>query len=123
MAESTEQIEQKRQDNKAFTEWRKRVADEMPELATRVFALRKRMYMGAGLHWSMERELGFVMARVNDYDHDYYHGPNAWADCIVLEVRYEALIKSVIEAEATADEWDREYRSGPVVEAGPQEVS
>lgn len=89
--------------NKEFSRWRRRSAKNLPELATRVFALRHTMYPGCGLHWAMERELGYVMAKLNDYDDgDMYHGHKAEASQMVLQIRLEMLYRDVRLAEQKA---------------------
>lgn len=86
--------------NKNFTKWRKRVNKRLPELASRVFALRGTGYTGCGSHWSLEKRLGRVIIEINDYDtRDYYHGQNAFTNQINLEVAVEMLYKDVKEAE------------------------
>jgi hypothetical protein len=96
--------------NKEFTDWRQAEADKMPALAARVFALRNKMYTGCGFHWGMERDLGVIIARLNDYDTDYYHGTEALARQIGLEVHLEQLYKHVEQAEKSAEEWEREKK-------------
>lgn len=94
--------------NDAFTKWRKRTAKNMPELAARVFALRKRFYMGCGFHWGMEKSLGYILAKLNDYDDSrYYHSDNAISLHIALEVLVQELYHSVVKAEQSAIEWER----------------
>jgi hypothetical protein len=46
--------------DKDFSAWRKTESDKIPALAARIFALRGKMYMGRGFHWSMEKKLGGV---------------------------------------------------------------
>lgn len=95
-----DQIRRVKEQNDAFTEWRKKVAVELPDLAARIFALRDKGYPGCGFHWGMEKELGYVICKVNDYDDgELYHGENAIAFQITLEVRYEALVKQLADAE------------------------
>lgn len=87
--------------DKKFTEWRKRTAQNLPALCERVFALRGTGYVGCGFHWCVERDLGTVMALVNNYDNgDFYN--NTWEAEIkqtVLRIRVEHLYKSVTDAE------------------------
>lgn len=100
-----EQIRAKEQANKTFTEWRRRTAKGMPALANRVFALRGRFYMGCGFHYALEKDLGVCIARLNDYDTDYYHGPEAMPRQVTAEVIVEELYRRVVEAEKSADEF------------------
>lgn len=77
--------------------WRKRAARNMPALATRIFALRDKMYQGCGFHWCMERDLGRLIARLNDYD-----SPFDAAQRLGTEVALEMLYREVKGAEETA---------------------
>lgn len=74
--------------------WRRRVADNMPETAGRVFALRSKPYMGSGFHYAMEKTLGYVMRFVNDYDAQL-----TVAACVVEEVVVEGLFEQIAAAE------------------------
>jgi len=85
-----------------FNEWRKDEAEAIPELAARVFVLRKRFYMGCGFHWSMEKSLGGVMMQLNDFDRGF-----EVSNMIVLLVSLEGLYKDVEKAEASADKCDK----------------
>ena len=49
-------------------EWRKRVNKNLPELASRVFALRGTGYCGCGFHYDLEKQLGNVIKGVNLYN-------------------------------------------------------
>ena len=104
-----------REQNTKFSEWRVKVSDELPALAQRVFSLRAKMYTGCGFHWAMERDLGYVMAKVNDFDDsDIYYGSDAAAKQIALEVTYELLRENVQKAEESAKELERENASDTV---------
>ncbi len=84
--------------------WRKRANRQLPKIAERVFALRKRFYSGCGFHYGMERELGKAIAMVNDFT------SVLTLDKIVLEkIVVEALFKNVKEAEKSADELKGQY--------------
>lgn len=85
-----------------FTKWRARVADSMPTIAARVFALRDKMYAGCVFHYGMEKELGVCLAGLNSYDDgSYYHGDNAVVNQIVLQAAVSHLYRMVAKAEAT----------------------
>ncbi len=87
--ESSEKpIDLKRQQNDAYTKWRRIVEELLPELSKRIFALREHGYMGCGFHWALERDLGYAIAKVCDYDDgDIYHSKDAFAHQIVIQVR------------------------------------
>lgn len=76
MTDSQAEYERIRRRDEQFSAWRRRATNRMPELAARVFALRTRGYRGCGFHWGMEKQLGYVLHRVSDYDTGagYYHG-------------------------------------------------
>ena len=83
------------QELKKFNKWRKEIGETLPDLANRVFALRKKSYMGCGFHWSLEKDLGWIIATMNDFDRSY----RDWGTRIIVEVRYEQLIKQMEEIE------------------------
>ncbi len=99
---SEAEYKQERARERVFDAWRNKCRDAMPELARRVFALRHRMYTGAGFHWAMEKELGSVIAMLNDFDRHF-----GMSTEIVLKVRVQGLYKDVAKAEQSADEWSR----------------
>lgn len=89
--------------NAKFTVWRKQAANDLASLAARVFALRGTGYYGSGFHWSLEKRLGYVMLKLNDYDDgSIYHDPAAemLQDSLMLFV--SLLYEDVAEAETTA---------------------
>lgn len=101
-----------RQRDNEFTTWRRRTNDGIPALASRIFALRERMYMGCGFHWSMEHTLGRILAMLNDFDNGgFYNTREAIALQIALQVATERLYASVAQAEANADEWARQHNA------------
>lgn len=74
--------------------WRKEINKTLPELASRVFALRQGGYSGSGFHYNMEKTLGRVIAMVNNYDDPLeLHTP------ITDKVIYEGLIEDIQKAE------------------------
>jgi len=81
------------QDDKEYNEWFKKVLDELPEIARRVFALRKKAYVGSGCHYDMEMKLGKLIVFLNDYDRD------ETARRVLLSVHYPLLITKLKEAE------------------------
>lgn len=97
----TEEEELKR--DREYEEWVKKQLVIIPELASRVFALRNKPYMGCGFHYDMEKRLGDVISRLNNVD--YYQNPNEiFMFRICTEVLLKALLKSVAEAEASLKE-------------------
>ena len=78
-----------------FNEWRKDKAKELPSLANRVFALRDKGYMGCGFHWALEKELGYIISVMNDFDRRY----NKMTDRVVVEVRYKMFVENIEKAE------------------------
>jgi hypothetical protein len=78
-----------------FNKWRKEIGKTLPELASRVFALRTKGYMGCGFHWSLEKDLGYIIAIMNDFDRDY----RDFDARIAVEVKYKCFIERLKEIE------------------------
>jgi len=77
--------------------WRKMVAENMPDIAQRVFGLREKFYYGCGFHYGLERSLGSIIATVNDYDN-----PIEKSTQITDKVRYEDFVERLERAEWSA---------------------
>ncbi len=75
-------------------EGRKKIAEALPGLMTRVLALQGKSYPGSGYHWSMLRTAGGLMFRVLNYDAAYRD-----TDLMVDEVILEELVESLEAAE------------------------
>lgn len=80
---------------KKFNKWRKDIGKTLPELSTRVFNLRRKGYTGCGFHWSLEKDLGWVISVMNNFDRSY----RDWVTRITVEVKYECFIKQLEEIE------------------------
>ena len=95
---------------KAHYGWRKEVSMGIPAIAERVFALRGQTYRGCGYHYGMERRLGVLLSRINDYS-----SPLLVHDPMVDEIAYEELIELVAKAEWSVDHGgaDPEGPGGP----------
>jgi hypothetical protein len=87
------------QERERFKKWRDRSIAGLPALSKRVFALRKKMYMGCGFHWSLEKELGMVIFDLSNYD----KYPDTMLQ-ICMEVNLAHLYKEVAKAEKSAEE-------------------
>jgi len=94
---------QKKQELKRFHEWRREIGKTLPELASRVFALRHMGYTGCGFHWSLEKDLGHTIAAINDFDRSY---PD-FATRIAVEVSYECFIERLEEIESEVSQRTR----------------
>lgn len=81
--------------------WREQVNQHLPDIAARVFALRAKAYRGCGFHYGLERELGYVLARMNDYE-----TPLTFFATMVEKVRTKGLVRQLIRAEFSARGWD-----------------
>jgi hypothetical protein len=92
------------QELKKFNKWRKEIGKTLPELASRVFALRSKGYMGCGFHWSLEKDLGHTIAAMNDFDRVY----RDFTTRIAVEVRYECFIERLEEIESEVSQRARE---------------
>jgi len=89
---------------KEFNKWRKKIGKTLPELASRVFALRKVGYMGCGFHWSLEKDLGYIISVMTNFDKDFWDA----AVRIAVEVRYECFIERLEEIESEVSQRTRE---------------
>lgn len=85
---------------KAFHEWQRKVQEQLPELANRVFALRGKMYTGCGFHYSMERQLGRAIIAA----HPSNEYPTIFSE-ISDRLAVEMLFNDVKKAEKSAAEW------------------
>lgn len=83
------------QELKKFNKWRRNIGKILPELATRVFNLRRKGYTGCGFHWSLEKDLGWVILTMNNFDKSY----RDFATRISVEVVYEHFIEHLEEIE------------------------
>lgn len=86
---------QNTRETKEFNKWRKNIGKTLPELSTRVFNLRRKSYMGYGFHWSLEKDLGWVILTINNFDKSY----RDWDLRLTVEVVYEHFIKRLEEIE------------------------
>lgn len=81
--------------------WRGRVAKHLPRLAQRVFALRNKPYRGHGFHYAMEAELGYLIARMNDYQNEI-----TFAASLIEPIRFKEFLRTLVLAEFSARGWD-----------------
>jgi hypothetical protein len=82
---------------KKHYDWRRRINKHVPRLATRVFALRGKSYMGCGYHYAMESRLGKMIARMNDHENVI-----TVLDTILDKLLVEELVRSIVRAEFSA---------------------
>lgn len=81
---------------KSFNKWRVRARNRLPELSAKVFELRYKSYPGCGFHWSLEKQLGFCINNICNYDRRYAD----WMENISIQVVFEGLIKEIKKIEA-----------------------
>jgi hypothetical protein len=86
---------------KKHYQWRKRVNAHLPTLAARVFALRDKSYMGCGFHYGLEKQLGSLIAWVNDYDN-----PLTFSTRIRDELGLGFLLRGLLRAEFSSKGMD-----------------
>lgn len=86
-----------RRDRTAHLEWRKTVNEKIPQIANRVFALRGVCYDGSGFHYSLENQLGTLMARINNFTERL-----TFDNTLMDEVLYEAFCSQLADAETSA---------------------
>ena len=83
------------QEKNAYKEWLEGVRVKLPDLANRVFALRKNPYNG--FHYALEATLGKVILFVNS-SHEF---PKDIHDILLHEVVFEDLVKDIVKGEQT----------------------
>lgn len=97
--ETIEEIQREKRESDKFSNYRKEVNEKLPEIARKVFALRKMSYVGCGFHWCLEKNLGWVLAEVNNYDKgSYYHSKqksDVFMTRTILKVRVKELFKDI----------------------------
>lgn len=77
--------------------WRKRARKRLPEIASRVFALRGKCYLGSGFHYDLEKDLG---GRIKDVSS--YSGPRlSLMQMGTIELFFEMLFERVVHAESS----------------------
>jgi hypothetical protein len=95
-------------EQKKFHEWRDRAVKGLPELANRIFALRGKQYNGWGFHYGLEKSIGYLLWRLNDFEIGCpFEGPEAkkvWANRLALEVNLSNLYERVVAAEKSLEE-------------------
>lgn len=92
-------IEKEKLERDKFTQWRKDINKQLPEIAEKVFSFRNKMYRGAGFHWALEKKLGVVIGEINNYDKNFYHDKEGMLNRILLETHTESLLKQVARIE------------------------
>lgn len=85
-----------------FKEWRAAARDTLPDVASRVFALRGKPYAGHGFHYAMEAQLGRWIINITvpnplrDLDEEQQKAVRlSWP------VLYETFLNSIKDAERT----------------------
>lgn len=82
-------------DAQELYEKRRALGIKLPSLATRIFALSGKVYQGYGFHWSLLKDIGKLLYRINDYDSK----SPTWDILMVDEIIYESLLEQVEKAE------------------------
>lgn len=100
--------QRRRREDQEHHAWQLRLAKDLPDLARRTFALRDRLYMGCGQHYSLEKALGQVITIANDYE-----SVRVFTDRAVAEAIVEDFHRRLREAEASADTLDPPIQIGP----------
>lgn len=86
-------------ESKEFNAWRDRAIEQLPALADRVFKLRKSVYSGCGFHYAIEKTLGFLLWKLNDFDSYPLDIREMVAHHLIMKVHLNGLFKDVIKAE------------------------
>lgn len=92
-----------REISRANEKWALKVKKHFPELAQRVFALRDKHYMGCGFHYDLERNLGIVIASLNDYT-THRRGIKEFAFHSMRKINVMRLFQEIKKAEKSAKE-------------------
>jgi hypothetical protein len=88
-----------------YEKWAKRANKRVPEIAGRIFCLRHVKYMGWGFHYGMERRLGKIMVKINDYDDCPIKPERMFLQRISMQVALRELFRLVVAAEKSAKRW------------------
>jgi hypothetical protein len=88
-----------------YERWAKRANKRVPEIAGRVFCLRHVSYMGRGFHYGMERRLGKILVKINDYDDCPCKPERVFLLRISMKVALRSLFEEVVAAEKSAKRW------------------
>lgn len=82
-----------------YDRWVKRANMRIPELASRVFALRNEHYVGCGFHHGLERKLGNLISKLNDYDDCPRSSKDVFMHRVIIQTAMRHLYKEVVDAE------------------------
>lgn len=82
-----------------YEKWARRANKQIPNLASRIFALRGKSYPGWGFHYWMERKLGNIIAKLNDYDDCPQEPIKMFTRRIVMKTAVNGLFKEIVKAE------------------------
>ena len=86
-------------ESKEFNAWRDRAIEQLPALAARIFKLRISVYGGCGFHYSLEKTLGYLLWKLNDFQAYPLDIREMAAHHLVMKVHLNGLFKDVILAE------------------------
>ena len=86
-------------ESKRFNAWRDRAVDQLPSLSKRVFGLRHRTYEGCGFHYDLEKTLGFLIWRLNDFQSYPLDLREMIAHSAIMRVTMNGLFKDLNRAE------------------------
>lgn len=90
--------------HRVYEVWRKRACVRLPELASRVFALRGTSYLGCGFHYGLESSLGSNIKYISDptKDIDVLNPMKEMTSRIANQVALKMLFNDVVKAEESA---------------------
>ena len=98
--ENIEEIMEQKKEDERFKQWRDEINKDIPNLASRVFNLRNKFYMGCGFHYSLEYDLGRIISGLNNINEIYSCDKHkCMISRIGLEVAVELLYEYVKKAE------------------------
>ena len=92
--------------------WREMAVEVLQNhLAARIYALRRKPYLGSGFHYGLEQELGTLICRLatppaqawNMNMNDYDRLDEIWGHIMAYPVKFEFLCRQVVEAEQSLE--------------------
>jgi hypothetical protein len=87
------------EETKKYELWRNRANKQIPDISKRVFNLRNTFYTGCGVHYSLERTLGYVILKLNDFDNYPITFESMFIHRSGVQLHLNHLFKKVVKAE------------------------
>lgn len=75
----------------SFHKWRRRAIEAIPIISNKIFSLRNKMYKGCGFHWHLEKQLGYCIHALQNFD----AYPKCETEIMILQMTFNDLFKQV----------------------------